>query len=124
MLYLNSKPFPILQPYVLNFAQSTDVSASNYARVYKDWLRIDGKDMELDNGSLISYDDYANKYPIFAFDVSNEHSIFENVQTNYIRVEVEFNTAVAAPFYSTAVVTWEKQIKMMSTGDSVTIVRS
>lgn len=121
-LRVNSKRFPYEQ-YRLDFSAATADKADNYNRAFKDWLRISGKDMELDNGSIVTYFDYANTYPIFAFDLSNDHSLFENVQNNYMELVVTFATAPAAAYYSNAVIAWEKSIKLASAGDSITIIR-
>lgn len=122
-LQLGADHFPYEQ-YRLDFSAATAAKAGEYNRAFKDWLRISGKDMELDNGSIVSYFDYANTYPIFAFDLSNNHSLFENVQNNYMLLNVTFDANTPATYYSNAVIAWEKSIKLSSTGDSITIIRS
>lgn len=123
-LRVNSKRFP-LEQYRLDFSAATNAKADNYQRAFKDWLRISNKDQELDNGSIVSYFDYANTYPIYAFDLSNDHSLFENIQSNYIELIVQFaNPGPAGPYYSNAVITWEKELKIASAGESITIIRT
>jgi hypothetical protein len=127
-LRVNSKRFP-LEQYRLDFTAANAGKSDSYARAFKDWLRINGKDMELDNGSIVSYFDYANTYPIFAFDISNDHSLFENVQNNYIELIVQFAqapqdpAATPVPYWSNAVICWERELKLSSAGDSITLIR-
>lgn len=122
-LKVNAKRFP-LERYRLNFAAATDTDATEYSRAYKDFLRILEKDSEYDNGSLVSYEQYSSTYPIFAFDLSNDHSLFENTQTNYIEVETTFKAAPGAAYYSNAVIVWDREIKMSSDGDSIKMIRA
>lgn len=125
-LRVNSKRFP-LEQYRLDFTASTGVKSDEYQRAFKDWLRISNKDQELDNGSIVSYFDYANTYPIFAFDLSNDHSLFENIQSNYIELIVQFDATSAATtlqYYSNAVIVWEKELRIASAGESITLIRT
>lgn len=121
-LKCNSKRFP-LERYRLDFTAPTAAKADEYSRAYKDFLRIMDKDNEYDNGSLVSYESYNSTYSIFAFDLSNDHSLFENTQTNYIEVEATFKNAPAAQYYSNAVIVWDREIKLASDGESISLIR-
>jgi len=121
-LRVNSKRFPY-ERYRVDFSAATAAKSSEYTRLYKDWLRIMGKDAEYDNGSLVSYDGYRTTYPIVAFDLSSDHSLFENTQTNYIEVEVTWGTTPAQRYYSEAVIVWDREIKLSSDGESLSLIR-
>ncbi len=62
-------------------AYSCDFSPTslNYSRVYSSFLSAGYKNIDVDTGTVISYNDFAILYPIFHFDLtSQESSIFEN----------------------------------------------
>ena len=130
-LKVNSKRFPD-DRYTIRFDASTAGQADDYIRPYLDFLRIMDKDTEYDNGSLVSYADYKTKYPIFAFDLSREHSLYENVQTNYISVEIIFNNSVlpippANPLftkiYTNAIIVWDKELKVGGSQKALELIR-
>jgi hypothetical protein len=70
-------------------AYSCDFSpvSLNYSRVYSSFLSAGYKHIDVDTGTVISYNDFAKLYPIFHFDLtSQESSIFENSTTPEITV--------------------------------------
>lgn len=121
-LRVNSKRYPD-EAYDLRFGAPTNAVSSKYIRAFKDFLKVGDKEDEYDNGSLVSYDDYRTKYAIFAFDLSHDHSLFENVQTNYISVDVDFAPGVTEKFYSNAVIVWDKELKMGGKDQQLSILR-
>jgi hypothetical protein len=59
----------------------------DYSRVYSSFLSAGYKHIDVDTGTIISYNDFAKLYPIFHFDLtSQESSIFENSTTPEITV--------------------------------------
>ena len=44
-----------------------------YARVYNELMRCSDKNMNFDTGMSISYQDFRDVYPLFAFDVRNQN---------------------------------------------------
>jgi hypothetical protein len=118
----NTKPLP-LEPYVINYADASALDAGDYVRPFKDFLRINGKDSEYDNGSLISYESYKSLYPIYAFDLSNEHSLFENIKNSTIYVDATFGAA-GGDISSVNMVCWEKELKIEALSGVITIVRA
>jgi hypothetical protein len=122
VLKVNSKRFPY-EIYRLDFSNPTTNSAGDYNRAYHDFLRILDKDSEMDNGSLVSHGDYKTKYPIFAFDLSRDISLFENVQNNYIEIEAIFGTAIPASVYVNSVICWDRELRLQSDSASLKITR-
>jgi hypothetical protein len=59
----------------------------DYSRVYSSLLSAGYKNIDVDTGTVISYNDFAKLFPIFHFDLtSQESSIFENSTTPEITV--------------------------------------
>ncbi len=51
----------------------------DYSRIYASFLGVGYKNIDVDTGTVISYNDFAKLFPIFHFDLtSQETSIFEN----------------------------------------------
>jgi hypothetical protein len=122
-LKVNSKRFPYEQ-YRLNYNNPTTTSATDYNRAYHDFLAILDQDSQLDSGSCVSHEEYASKYPIYAFDVSKDISLFENVQSNYIQVEMQFDAAIAGgSLYVNSVIVWDRALSMQSDGSALKITR-
>lgn len=124
-LKLNSKRFPY-ETYKLDYRTPTATTAQNYERAYHDFLAILDKDSELDSGSCVSHAEYASKYAIYAFDVSKDISLFENVQSNYIEVEITLGTALVSPVNSIFInscICWERQLSLQSDGSSLKLIR-
>jgi hypothetical protein len=59
----------------------------DYSRIYTSFLSAGYKNIDVDTGTVISYNDFAKLFPIFHFDLtSQETSIFENSTTPEIIV--------------------------------------
>jgi hypothetical protein len=59
----------------------------DYSRIYTSFLSAGYKTIDVDTGTVISYNDFAKLFPIFHFDLtSQETSIFENSKTPEITV--------------------------------------
>jgi hypothetical protein len=58
-----------------------------YSRIYTSFLSAGYKNIDVDTGTVISYNNFAKLFPIFHFDLtSQETSIFENSTTPEITV--------------------------------------
>ncbi len=126
-LKVNSKRFPYEQ-YRLDYTAPSITVAGDYNRAYHDFLAILDQDSQLDSGSCVSHEEYASKYAIYAFDVSKDISLFENVQSNYIEAEMQFGAAGPASLperslYVNSVIVWDRALSMQSDGSALKITR-
>lgn len=130
-LKINSKQFPY-EAYRLEMRDDADLlplnKASEYLRPYNDLLSIYDKAQEYDNGSCISYEEYRSKYPIFAWDVSKDSSLYENLASTYISVELSFrnnatNNRNVGNIYANAVIVFDRALTMSSDGSALKLTR-
>lgn len=121
-LKINSERFPY-ERYALDFSAPAAGVPGNYNRAYHDFLRILDKDSELDNGSLVDHEAYRTKYGIFAFDASRSISLFENLQTNYIELEVTTTANMPQQVYVNSVIVWDRELRLQSDSASLKITR-
>lgn len=84
-LRVNSKVIPE-QTYDLDFP------SDRYTRLYYDWLTSTGRHTG-DEGSNVDYDDFKNIYTVWAFDLSAQEHLYQNVKTNDIEVRLNCDSA-------------------------------
>eukprot|EP00732_Lithocolla_globosa_P002946 Lithocolla_globosa_v1_NODE_2125_length_2154_cov_87.383516.p3 type:complete len:115 gc:universal NODE_2125_length_2154_cov_87.383516:635-291(-) len=64
-------------------------ASNNYNRMYHELLRVAGKSLDYDTGSSISFKNFKNLYPIFAFDLSHEDDEISVSSTKEIVFEAD-----------------------------------
>jgi hypothetical protein len=121
-LDINNNPFP-KTPYNLNFSDPDENDAGDYTQAYVNWLKIGGRDAEYDNGSLVSYEDYKNLYPIIAFDMSNDQRIQQSgKENNVITIKLAFAQTPPQNVYLWAVIVYEKSMLHKSNGKQIELI--
>lgn len=88
-LRVNSKVIPE-QTYNLSFGDN-----GRYTRAYYDLLTACGRHTG-DEGLNIDYEDFKQLYTVFAFDLSAQEHLYQNVKTNDIEVRLQLNSAAYA----------------------------
>jgi hypothetical protein len=93
---------------------STRFSANNndYARVYNEFLRCSLKDHNIDEGSIVTFENFKSLYPIFAIDMSEQAEY--NVNPESALLDVYFTTlAHPTDYYMYVLVESERKLEMV-----------
>lgn len=93
---------------------STRFSASNndYARVYNEFLRCSLKDHNIDEGSVVTFENFKTLYPIFAIDMSEQAEY--NVNPESALLDVYFTTlAHTTNYHMYVLVESERKLEMV-----------
>jgi hypothetical protein len=124
-LRVNSSRYPSGERYQISYTPSTATAADQFVRNYNDLMRLLDKQSDMDNGTLVSYEDFGTIYPLYAFDLSTSHSLWENVMTTYMEVVLNkaLGTDGVGDFVVDAVVCYDNEILLKSDGVNVTLVR-
>lgn len=117
--HINGHVFPKM-PYQINFGVPTATTADEYNRLYWDFLRVNFKESEVDNGSLLEYTkQYKDVYPLVAFDMSRDHSVQKNsTKNNNVEIFLQFAQAPPQDFYISACVVYENNLVLRTDGKS------
>lgn len=107
------------EPYTCDFtARSLD-----YSRVYASFLSAGYKNIDVDTGTVISYNDFARLYPIFHFDfTSQETSIFENSTTPEITVSYNLEGTVNESYYVYCIVCSERKATIQAIDQKIYVI--
>lgn len=122
-LRINGHVFPKM-PYQILFDESTATQCDDYTRLFFEWLRVNYKEAEFDNGSLITYDTFKSIYPIITFNLTREEEVqMRTGENNVIEVFLQFSEPTAQAFYSWALVEYDAKLLLKSNGKQVDFVR-
>lgn len=122
-LKIGEHVFPKM-PYKIIFAESTQNQADDYTRLFFEWLRVNYKEAEFDNGSLITYDSYKDIYPIFTFNLTREEEVqMKNGENNVIEIFLQFSEPTPQAFYSWALIEYDSKILVKSNGKQVNFIK-
>lgn len=118
-LRINGHEYPKM-PYKLIFDDPTGSTADDYTRLYFEWLRVNYKEAEFDNGSLVTYSNFKSIYPIVTFNLSRAAEIqLADNENNVIEVYLQFNTPTPQNYYSWALIEYNAKMKIASNGRQV-----
>jgi len=114
---VNGHVFP-KQRYDINFAAPTANTSDEYTRLYWEFIRVQMKENEVDNGSLLEYtQQFKDVYPLITFNMSRDNDVMSNkTQNNNVQIFLQFATAPAEDFYITAAVVYENSIVLSTDG--------
>lgn len=116
---INGREFPKM-PYKIIFDNPTANTADDYTRLYFEWLRVNYKEAEYDNGSLVTYSNFKTIYPIVTFNLSRAAEIqLADDENNVIEVFLQFSDPTAQDFYSWAVIEYNAKMLIKSNGRQV-----
>jgi hypothetical protein len=119
-LRVNGHVYPKTPYDRIKFAAATATTADDYTRLFYEWLRVNYKESEYDNGSLITYDTFRSVYTIITFNVSREEEIMmRDGENNVIEIYLNFDEEPAQSFYSWAVVEFESKMLLKSNGKQI-----
>ena len=73
------------QNYEVNFAEN------DYHRLYNEYLRCTGKQLDFDTGAALNYNDFKELYPMVCFEVSNKNENLFTGNVVSLRIHMEFS---------------------------------
>lgn len=114
---INGHVFPKM-PYQISFADNSSSAVDEYNRLYWEFLRVNYKEAELDNGSLLEYTkQYKNVYPVITFNMSRDHDVQRNTtENNNVEIYLQFEQAPSDDFYIWADVVYENNMVLSTDG--------
>jgi len=106
------------EPYACDFTPTS----LDYSRVYTSFLSAGYKNIEVDTGTVISYNDFSRLYPIFHFDLtSQETSIFENSMTPEINVSYTLE-GTPSNYYVFCIVVSERKATIQAIDQKIYVI--
>lgn len=111
-LRVNGKQVPA-QEYEMNYITA---GSEDWARAYTEFLASSGKGVfDYDTGSIVSYQDYKDKWPIYAFDLTN---VIDPIFTGSADLEVRYRltSSVGATWSLFCLVISEKKLRYVGIG--------
>jgi hypothetical protein len=90
--------------------------SEDWARAYTEFLASSGKGVfDYDTGSIVSYQDYKDKWPIYAFDLTN---VIDPIFTGSADLEVRYRltSSVGATWSLFCLVISEKKLRYVGIG--------
>lgn len=103
-LRVNTDSLP-REKYRISFSDA----APEYERVYADFLKSSGKFVD-ESGSAVSYKDYKDLYPLFAFDLRDYAGVYSGFRSNDVRFRARLQGAQATAFRVVMVIYSEREL--------------
>ena len=106
------------EPYACDFSPLS----LDYSRIYTSFLSAGYKNIDVDTGTVISYNDFAKLFPIFHFDLtSQESSIFENSITPEITVNYTLE-GIPGNYYVFCIIVNERKATIQAIDQKIYVI--
>jgi len=99
-----------------------EANSNDYARVYSELMRCGLKDHTIDQGSVITYDNFKSLFPIFAIDLSEKQEY--NVRPESALMEIFWSNNTENNYYMWVLVESERQIVMTGVNGALKYIRT
>jgi hypothetical protein len=84
----------------------------DYARVYSEYLRCALRDHDIEQGTIVTFDNFKTLFPVFCFDLSEKPEYF--VEPESALLEVYYSNSAAIPHYCWVIIESEAKCYLTS----------
>jgi hypothetical protein len=104
------------------YITSFNTGSYDYARVYNELMRASLKDHDIDQGSIINYDNYKSIFPIFAIDLSEKELV--NVSPETALLDIYWSNTNIVNYYMWVLIESEREVEIAANNGLMTFVKS